>query len=110
MAIVKITAIGFETLTNLSRYMAEFIGEDKAIDLADTLIDTVEKTLSKYPKRCPTCHELELIGVTDYLQLTIDKYKILYRYDDVENIVYVNAFMRHRQSAQELLISCALSR
>lgn len=88
--------------------MSAFIGESKALDLADTLIDTAEKVLSTHPESCPICHELELIGVTDYRQITFDNYKILYRYDEAENCVYLTAFMRHRQSAQALLINYAL--
>ncbi len=108
MTRVELTETGFETLFLLTRYMTEYIGEDKAIDLADKLINTAEKLLSSNPKSAPVCHELELIGVTDYLQLTFEKYKILYRYDDSEKCVYLTAFMRHRQSAQSLLVSYAL--
>lgn len=110
MAKVRITETGYGTLVILSRYMAEFIGADKALELAEKLLSTAESHLSKFPKKCPICHELDLIGVTDYRQLTIDKYKILYRYDDDSDLVYITAFLRQKQSAQELLISYTLLR
>lgn len=110
MAKVRLTETGYSTLVILGRYMAEFIGSDKALELAEKLLSTTESHLSKFPKQCPICHELDLIGVTDYRQLTIDKYKILYRYDDDTDMAYITAFLRHRQSAQELLISYSLQR
>ncbi len=44
----------------------------------------------------------------DYREFTFEKYKVLYRDDDIKDIAYVMAFMRQKQSAQELLVSCAL--
>ena len=110
MATIKITVVGFETLSILTRYMAEFIGEERALDLADSLIDTAQRTVGSRPPSCPVCHELELIGVTDYQQLTIENYKVLYRYNEHGEIACVTAFLRHRQSAQELLIGYSLLR
>jgi len=108
MSRVEITETGFETLVLLTRYMTEYIGERKAIDLADKLINMAEKSLLSNPKSALVCHDLELIGVTNYRQLTFEKYKILYRYDELEKCAYLTAFMRHRQSAQALLVSYAL--
>jgi len=105
---VSVTELGFSSLNILCRYMCEFIGEEAAISLAENLLDMAEQHLQRFPLKCPVCHELEILGVTDYRQLTIDKYKILYRFDDVGNTVYIMAFMRQKQSAQELLISCVL--
>ena len=39
MSTVKITNIGFETLSILVRYMGEFVGESKALQLGEDLID-----------------------------------------------------------------------
>ena len=110
MTKVSITETGFSTLSLLSRYMAEFIGDADALSLAENLIDTAEKTLSRFPEQCPICPELNHIGVTDYRQLTADKYKILYRFDETTETVYITAFMRHKQSAEELLISYNLAK
>ena len=105
MPTVKITSIGFDTLAILVRYMSEFVGENKALQLGDDLIDVAVQKLELFPLQCPVCHELELIGVTDYRQLTIDdRYKILYRYDAPNDESNIMAFMRQKQSAQELLI------
>lgn len=110
MTKVRITETGFSTLALLSRYMAEFIGEEGALYLAENLIDKANKTLSRFPKQCPICPELDHIGVTDYRQLTADKYKVLYRFDESTKTVYITAFMRHKQSAEELLINYNLAK
>jgi predicted GH43/DUF377 family glycosyl hydrolase len=109
MSTVKITNIGFETLAILVRYMSEFVGEDEALVLGDNLIDVATQKLESFPVQCPICHELDLLGVTDYRQVTIDdSYKVLYRYDASNDESNVMAFMRQRQSAQELLIQYLL--
>ncbi len=108
MAKVEITRVGFETLTILARYITEFVGEIDALTFADQLLTRTSERLAEYPLQCPVCHELEKIGVTDYRQLTVDKYKVLYRYNDIQDTVYVTGFMRHRQSAQELLLTYVL--
>ena len=82
MSTVKITSIGFDTLALLVRYMGAFIGESEALQLGEDLIDVAIQKLESFPLQCPVCHELDLLGVTDYRQFTIDdRYKILYRYD-----------------------------
>ena len=108
MTKIEITHVAFQTLSIVTRYMEEFIGLEQALSLADQLISITATKLAGNPQQCPVCHELELLGVTDYKQLTIDKYKIIYRYDDSSDIVYVTAFMRQKQSAQQLLIAHSL--
>lgn len=110
MTKVRITETGFSTLTLLCRYMAEFIGDEGALSLAENLIDTANRILARFPEQCPICPELDHLGVTEYRQLTVDKYKILYRFDEPTKTVYITAFMRHKQSAEELLISYNLAR
>ena len=104
----EITQVGYQTLRMLTRYMSQFIGLEDALELAKNLVITSQKKLLANPLSCPICHELELIGVSDYRQLTIDKYKILYRVDNEGGGIYVTAFMRHKQSAKQLLIDHAL--
>ncbi len=108
MTKIEVTHAAYQSLSIITRYMKEFIGLEQAISLAEQLINVTTLKLTENPQQCPVCHELELLGVTDYKQLTIDKYKILYRYDDRLNIVYVTAFMRYKQSAQQLLIAQSL--
>ena len=105
---VEITSLGFETLELLTRYMAEFVGEQAAETLAERLIIKATEVLTDHPEGAPVCNELELLGVLDYRQLTIDKYKILYRFNASNRTSYIMAFMRHRQSAEELLIQSVL--
>ncbi|WP_228517670.1 type II toxin-antitoxin system Phd/YefM family antitoxin [Aliidiomarina indica] len=48
--------------------------------------------------------ERDVLGVTDYRQLTYQDDKILFRFDETTSTVYVMAFLRQRHSAQQLLI------
>lgn len=70
LANVEITHIGFETLIQLEKYMAEFIKEPEL--LSEQLIDVAADKLGAYPESCPICPVLEAIGILDYLQLNID--------------------------------------
>ena len=108
MATVEITHVAFQTFSMLSRYMLEFIGANKTLALAEKLVGVVDEKLSEAPLHGPVCHELESLGVTDYRQLTVDKYKVIYRYDELTQTVYVMAFLRHKQSVQQLLIAHSL--
>ncbi|NQZ07695.1 MAG: hypothetical protein HRT35_11085 [Algicola sp.] len=108
MSKVEITRVGYQTLRMLTRYMTQFIGIDNSRDLAHRLLSICESELSENPNQCPVCHELEMLGVCDYKQLTIDKYKVLYRYDQAQDRVFITAFMRHKQSANQLLIDHSL--
>jgi plasmid stabilization system protein ParE len=108
MTTAKITDVGYKTLRMLTRYMIDSIGLENALDLAQQLTDISINKLSENPLQCPVCHELEMLGVTDYRQLTIDKYKVLYRYEESNDRVLIQAFMRHKQSAQQLLIMHSL--
>jgi len=107
LAKIEITNVGFETLFLLEQYMEEFISDPES--LSEQLVDIAADKIANLPESCPICPELESIGVTDYLQLTIDgNYKILYRYDKDIEIVYITVFMRTKQSAEKLLVQYAL--
>lgn len=108
MTKIEITHVAYQTLSVVTRYMEAFIGLEQALSLAEQLINITATKLAENPQQCPVCHELELLGVTDYKQLTIDQYKIIYRYDNSANVVYVTAFMRQKQSTQQLLIAHSL--
>lgn len=108
MSKVEVTQAALQSLTLLSRYMAEFIGSTEALSLAAQLLSLSEHRLSANPLQFPVCHELERLGVTDYRQITVDKYKILYRYDTCRDTAFITAFMRQKQSAQQLLIDYSL--
>jgi hypothetical protein len=78
------------------------------LTLASQLLTLSQQRLSNNPLQFPLCHELERFGVTDYRQLTVDKYKILYRYAPDCATASITAFMRQKQSAQQLLIDYTL--
>ncbi len=108
MSKAAVTQLAAQTLTLLSRYMAEFIGSKEALTLAAQLLQLCQQKLQDNPLQFPLCHELERLGVTDYRQITIDKYKILYRYEPNCDTAFITAFMRQKQSAQQLLIDYSL--
>lgn len=108
MSKVAVTQVALQSLTLLSRYMTEYIGSDEALSLAGQLLTFSEQRLSANPLQFAVCHELERLGVTDYRQITVDKYKILYRYDASQDTAFITAFMRQKQSAQQLLIDYSL--
>lgn len=108
MSKVEITELGFTTLSILGRYQSAFMSVEAALSEMEVLVDQALLKLTDNPLQCPVCHELESLGVMDYRQITFEKYKALYRYDAVADTAYIMAFMRHRQSAQELLIQYSL--
>ena len=101
---VSITETAFFTLAHLGHYMSEFVGDEQALALTIKLVEIAENKISRHPEQFPVCPELDLLGVTEYRQFTLEKYKIIYRFDDLSEIAYVTTFLRHKQSAQELLV------
>lgn len=83
--------------------MAEFLGPEEALKLSAKLIDFVSDKLQQNPEQFGVSHELESLGVVDYRAIYVDSYKVLFRYDSARQASYVMAFMRQKQSAQELL-------
>ncbi|KKO49458.1 hypothetical protein VT06_06400 [Arsukibacterium sp. MJ3] len=108
MSKVEVTQVAVQSLTMLSRYMAEFISPADALKVVSQLLNLSQQRLSDNPLQFPLCHELERLGVMDYRQITVDKYKILYRYDPSLDTAFITAFMRQKQSAQQLLIDYTL--
>jgi plasmid stabilization system protein ParE len=108
MSEVDVTQVAAQSLNMLSRYMVEFVGPTATLTLVSQLLNLSQQRLSDNPLQFPLCHELERLGVTDYRQITVDKYKILYRYDPSLDKAFITAFMRQKQSAQQLLIDYTL--
>lgn len=101
---VNYTHVAQVTLTILIRYMNQFLGEVEAGVIMRELILATESKLANNPKQLPVCSELEILGITDYRQLTYKKYKVLFRLDEQQQEANVMAFLRQKQSAQQLLI------
>ncbi|EGN74784.1 hypothetical protein A28LD_1800 [Idiomarina sp. A28L] len=102
--LVNYTHVSQVTLTILIRYMNQFIGEVEASAIARELVLATESKLANNPKQFPVCPELEMLGITDYRQVTYKKYKVLFRLDESKQEAHVMALMRQKQSAQQLLI------
>ena len=78
--------------------------ESEASAIAREFVLATQSKLATSPRQLPVCPELEMLGITDYRQVTYNKYKVLFRLDDNKQEAYVMAFMRQNQSAQQLLI------
>ncbi|GGD57326.1 type II toxin-antitoxin system RelE/ParE family toxin [Lacimicrobium alkaliphilum] len=108
MSRVEITQVAFQTLAVLGRYMAVYIGHSSAVGELEKLIDDSCARLADNPAQYPVCSELASLGIHDYQQITFKKYKVLFRNAIETQTVYITAFMRHRQSAQKLLVDYTL--
>ncbi|WP_113907122.1 type II toxin-antitoxin system RelE/ParE family toxin [Aliidiomarina celeris] len=105
---VRFTRVGKTTLSLLQRYMTQYLGVNEAQQLVRSLITTCVEQLGALPLQYPVCPELDMLGVSDYRQITYQAYKILFRVDETSGNVIVMAFLRQRQSAQQLLIDYVL--
>ncbi|MBR9907901.1 MAG: hypothetical protein GYB30_07585 [Gammaproteobacteria bacterium] len=105
---VRLTDSGFQTLTQLSRYMIEYIGYDRATALASSLLDLALQKLSGNPLQFSVLHELEALGVIDYRAIYHDNYKIIFRLDEASQTCFVMAFLRQNQSVQQALYQVLL--
>lgn len=105
---VEFTQVAKVTLLILKRYMTQHVGASEAESILRDLISHSVSQLGEHPQQYPVCHELDMLGVSDYQQLTYKKYKIIFRNDVTNNRVLVMAFLRQRQSAQQLLIDYVL--
>lgn len=105
---IQITETGFSTLYQLKNYMNNYLTEKEVEQLIRNLVTQSTDKLSVIPIRA-VCTELSGIGIYDYLQLNLlKKYKVLYRYDNNNDLINIIAFMRQRQSAEKLLVDLAL--
>lgn len=105
---VRFTRVGKTTLTLLQRYMTQYLGADEARQLVKSLIAISVEQLEIQPFQYPICPELDILGISDYRQITHQAYKILFRVDETNATVFVMAFLRQRQSAQQALIDYVL--
>lgn len=105
---VVFTEVGKITLQILQRYMTQHVGEPEAERILRDLIHHSTSQLADNSAQFPVCHELDILGVSDYQQLTYKNYKIIFRTDQASHTVLVMAFLRQRQSAQQLLIDYVL--
>lgn len=105
---VVFTEVAKITLQILQRYMTQHVGESEAERILRELITHSASQLVDNPAQYPVCHELDMLGVSDYQQLTYKNYKIIFRTDQASHTVLVMAFLRQRQSAQQLLIDYVL--
>lgn len=97
---VNFTASAEEDLFEIYKYVYLNDSEEKAGNLFAKL---QEKCLSlqEYPHRGHLSAELSLLGIDDFLELTIKPYRIIYQI--IEDIVFVHCILDGRRDMQRLL-------
>ena len=97
---VNFTASAEEDLFGIYKYVYLNDSEERAEKLFAKL---QEKSLSlqEYPRRGHLPAELSLLGIDDFLELTIKPYRIIYQI--IEDIVFVHCILDGRRDMQRLL-------
>lgn len=99
-----------ESLISQVHHLAPYHGAEQAQVKLVELIKTVERRLKTHPSAAPVCQQAALLGVTQYRELNLDEYRILYHYDEPTEQVVVALILRQRQSIEEQLINYCLLR
>jgi hypothetical protein len=107
---VRNTPTGVQSLLRVREFMSQYKATDDLDALMIELPSEAFRLIQEVPVR-PVCQELAVLGIYQYSQLNLlDKYKVLYRYDEREATVYIVAFLRQKQSAERLLVDLSLNR
>lgn len=97
---VRLSAGAARDLTAIHRWISDNCSPDQADILLDTLIDRAA-TLASFPQRGATQPELEVLGVSEFRQLPLISYRIIYRV--VDNAVFIMIIADGRRDMQALL-------
>jgi toxin ParE1/3/4 len=104
---VELTASAVRDLEEICDGLAMRRGADDAAALLDTFIATIE-TLEIYPNRGAIPRELGGVGITDFRQLNMDQFRVIYRV--LGQTVYIMLIADGRRDMQSLLQQRLLSR
>lgn len=97
---VLLTEGAEQDLEAIHNYIAEFDSVANAGDVLDRLMEVAEK-LSKFPERGSYPKELIALGIKEYRQLFFKPYRLIYRIEGKQIIVYLIA--DGRRDMQSLL-------
>lgn len=97
---VNFTASAEEDLFEIYKYIFFNDSEEKAEKLFSRL-KTKCLSLEKYPRRGHVPPELNLLGIDDFLELSIKPYRIIYQI--IKNTVFVHCVLDGRRDMQRLL-------
>ncbi|MCD9521773.1 MULTISPECIES: type II toxin-antitoxin system RelE/ParE family toxin [Photobacterium] len=100
----------FENTTfDLVDYFSQWNDEKKVIERIEKLIHKFESSVLDNPMMYPICQDIrEFFGVVEYRVFKSDGLKIIYRYDDVNCIVYAMLLLSDKQDMQKRLIDYCL--
>ncbi len=97
---VRLTAGAQQDVRNLNRYLRDRYGAAASGQFRDRLVEAMER-LRDYPHRGTVPRELEVVGVTDYRQISSGVNRIIYRVMGDEVIVFI--VVDGRRDLQSLL-------
>ncbi len=97
---VRLTLGAENDLEALYRYAVEPRSAAQAADLLDEIQSAIE-TLASFPNRGATPQELAILGVREYRQIIVSRYRIIYRV--LDGVVYVLIIADGRRDMQSLL-------
>ncbi len=97
---VNLTQSAEDDLFEIYKYVYLNDSEDKAEKLHEKLFEKC-KALQEYPLRGHVPPELKLIGIDDFLEITLKPYRIIYQVIDKE--IFVHCILDGRRDMQKLL-------
>ncbi|OCQ53130.1 hypothetical protein Ppb6_01531 [Photorhabdus australis subsp. thailandensis] len=99
-----------DQLYNRFYYLARHIGQVAAQELLDGFIIGFEKRVNEHPGSAPLCIEAADLGFTTYHDYVDSKLQLrtIYRFSEVEGVVYPLLFLSTRQSIRQALIQYCL--
>lgn len=97
---VELTRGAEEDLEALYDYVAEHRSPEQAADLLDALAERIV-SLESYPERGSIPKEIEPLGITDFRQILLPPYRLIYRVFDTK--VFISVVADGRRDMQGLL-------
>lgn len=97
------------TTFDLIDYYSQWTDDNKVIERIEKLIHKFELSVLDNPMIYPICQDIrEHFGIIDYREFKYDGLKIIYRYDDINCIVYTMLLLSDKQDMQKKLIDYCL--
>lgn len=97
-----------QSLYSQVSHLEPYHGYDGAHEKLSGVINAVVAKLSDHPLAYPVSSQASLLGITQYRELNLDDYRVLYDCDEYAQLVVVALILRQRQSVQEQLIHYCL--
>jgi len=104
---VELTEGAEADLEALHDYITEYRSRGQADELLDALLERID-TLERFPERGAVPKELAALGITEFRQLLLPPYRLIYRV--MATAVFVSVIADGRRDMQALLQRRLLSR